>query len=61
MNLMEDDKRKYNGGLRAGSGKKKLPAGEKKITVSFQIKQKYLPEAKLEIQKLIDKINAQKD
>jgi len=55
------DNRKNNGGARAGSGKKALPDGEKKVTVSFQIKSKFVGKAKLELQKIVDKINNQKD
>ena len=56
-----DDNRRFNGGARPGSGKKKLPEGEKKITVSFQVKQKYVELARVKIQKLIDEINTEKD
>jgi len=51
------DNRKKNGGSRIGSGQKKLPDGEKKVTVSFQIKEKHVQIAREAIQKIVDEIN----
>jgi len=51
------DKRKFNGGARKGSGQKALPSGEKKVTISFQVKQKYVSLAKERIQIIINEIN----
>ena len=55
---MKEDKRKNNGGARPGTGPKKLPPGEKKVTVPFQIKQKHVEKAKVKIQSIVDKINS---
>ncbi|HXR84314.1 MAG TPA: hypothetical protein VN722_08400 [Hanamia sp.] len=54
---MKTDLRKYNGGQRNNSGRQKLPNEEKKTPVAFQIKKKYIKEARELIQPLVDKIN----
>lgn len=54
----KDDKRKNNGGARPGSGPKPKPEGERKVTLSFQVKQKHVATTRPKIQIIIDKINA---
>ena len=58
---MKEDKRKKNGGARLRAGKKRLPAGEKKIQVSFAIKNKYFDFFKTEVQLIADKLNSDSD
>ena len=55
---MKEDKRKLNGGARAGTGPKPKDEQEKKVTVAFQIKRKHVEAAKAKLQRLIDKINS---
>lgn len=55
------DNRKFNGGARKGSGQKALPVGEKKVTVSFQIKEKHVVEVKEILRKIVNEINERKD
>jgi hypothetical protein len=55
---MKQDKRKLNGGARAGSGPKPIDENEKKVTVSFYIKKKHVEAAKEKIQPIVDNINS---
>lgn len=52
------DKQKTRGGARIGTGPKPIDEMEKKVTVSFYIKKKYVEAAKAKLQPLVDKINA---
>lgn len=51
------DKRKNNGGARPGSGPKPKDPREKKVQLTFMVKQKAAYLAKMKIQPIIDKIN----
>ena len=55
---MTNQNKPAHGGTRPGSGQKKKDPAEKKETVSFQIKSKHVPAAKLEIQAILQKYNS---
>ena len=54
------DGRKNNGGARVGAGNAEIDAKEKKVAVTFYIKQKLVEKAKEILQPMVDKINDNK-
>lgn len=56
---MKQDKRKNNGGARAGAGNIPIAKEEKKIAVTFYVKRKHVIRAKETILPIIGKINSQ--
>ena len=55
---MKQDKRINNGGARPGAGNVTKPEQEKKVPITFYIKKKLVPAAKITIKKIVDEINS---
>ena len=52
------DKRKLNGGARPNPGPKPLPAGEKKLPVTFMVKAKAVADFKKKVAPIAQQLNS---
>ena len=50
---MEEKHENKQGGARKGAGRKKIPAGEKKVALTFYVKKKDVPKARRLIEDLL--------